>query len=179
MACSSSIVGITLDCSSSKGGIKRAWVSPYVDGAWEFTTDPNTNGRAAVSGMSESLSFHAYEFKKNTGSFTSTLNSDAAAGYSYWSTEIILQFTKLETEKRIAISALAVADAVVVVEDANGKMWCFGADSPVNASAGSGQTGTNATDGNYMQITLADEQNEFPCAMTDAFKKTFLETIEA
>lgn len=179
MACSTSLVSLTMDCSASKGGIRKCWIGSYAENAFSFSTDETTGLRAAVTGTSESIDWKEFEFKKNVNSFTSTLNIDNANGYNYVSTEISLQFTKMETSKRIAIAALAVADAVVVIEDANGELWAFGADSPVNATGGSAQTGASTQDGNFYQITLTDESDSYPCMFTSEAKTAFLNKVNA
>ncbi len=51
---------------------------------------------------------------------------------------------------------------MVIVKDANGKLWYLGYNEPVTATAGTGQTGTAATDGNNYQITLTDQSDTYP-----------------
>lgn len=96
---------------------------------------------------------------------TSTLNVDSANGTNYVSTELVMQFNRMETAKRIAISALALSDVCAIVEDANGNRYALGISEPVNATAGSGQTGQAKGDGNFYSITLTDEHNEFPALL--------------
>ena len=77
-------------------------------------------------------------------------------------TDLLLQFNRMETTKRVEISALAVNDLVAIVKDANGVYWYLGYDEPVNASAGDGQTGTARGDANRYTITLQDNSKEMP-----------------
>lgn len=105
----------------------------------------------------EDVEWHEYNFKKNTSSFTSTLNVDAANGINFVSTELVLQFNKMQTVKRVEMAGLAVNDMWVCVLDCNNKWWFMGVDEPVNASTGSGQTGTAKSDGNFYQITLSND----------------------
>ena len=76
--------------------------------------------------------------------------------------DLLLQFNRMETQKRVEITALALGDLVCIVKDANGKYWYLGKDEPVNASAGDGQTGTARGDANRYTITLHDESQEMP-----------------
>ena len=76
--------------------------------------------------------------------------------------ELLLQFNRMQTTARVEVTALALADLVVIVKDANGKYWYLGKDEPVNASAGDGQTGTARGDANRYTITLQDESQEMP-----------------
>lgn len=163
MACSQVLNGIGVDCSNSMGGIRKAWIATYPESGTPYTI---TSG--VVTALNSDLEWHSFNFKKNTGSMTSTLNVDPANGVNYVSTEVVLQFNRMETEKRIAIAALALSDVVVVVEDSNGERFALGASEPVNTTAGTGQTGTAKTDGNYYQITLTDEHDEFPPMLSDS-----------
>ena len=60
------------------------------------------------------------------------------------------------------MSALLLNDVAVIVVDSNNKAWCLGLNNPVNATAGSGESGTSATDGNKYTLTLTDESDTFP-----------------
>ena len=161
MACSQTLLGIAQDCSTSQGGIVKAWLTNYADGI--FTVSADTSGTpVAVSAISSAVTFYEYNFRKGTGSLTSTLNIDDANGINYVSTEVLLQFNRMETAKRTAIAALALGGLAGIVKDGNGKYWAIGVDEAVNATAGTAQTGTAKTDGNYYQITLTDDYRSFP-----------------
>ena len=112
--------------------------------------------------MASAAKFKRYSFAKNTGSLTSNYNIDAASGVKYVTTDLLLQFNRMETAKRVEITALALGDLAIIVKDANGKYWYLGKDEPVNASAGDGQTGTARGDANRYTITLQDESQEMP-----------------
>ena len=119
MACLITIAGITLDCESSLGGIKQVWITQY-DNVKSVTVDDETNQISAIT-LEEDAKWYNYQFRKGTGSLTSTLNVDETAGTNYVSNELALVFTKMETKKRIEIAALSIGQLVVVVEDSNGK----------------------------------------------------------
>lgn len=165
--CNVNIAGLCKDCDASRGGIVEVYAANYADVTPAFRYDgeeqvPAT--RAEVTGItvSSGASFYKYEFRKGTGSMTSTLNIDEANGVNYVSTELVLQFSKMETRKRIEMAALAVGELVFIVKDANGRYWYLGADEAVTASAGSGQTGQAIGDGNFYTITLLDNADSWP-----------------
>ena len=112
--------------------------------------------------MEASAKFKRYTFARNTGSMTSTYTIDQASGVKYVTTDLVLQFNRMETTKRVEITALSVNDLVAIVKDANGVYWYLGYDEPVNASAGDGQTGTARGDANRYSITLQDISKEMP-----------------
>ncbi len=119
-------------------------------------------GKVTEITMASSAKFKKYSFARNTGSMTSTYTIDQASGVRYVTTDLLLQFNRMETAKRVEISALAVNDLVAIVKDANGIYWYLGYDEPVNASAGDGQTGTARGDANRYTITLQDNSKEMP-----------------
>ena len=119
-------------------------------------------GKVTEITMASSAKFKRYTFTRNTGSMTSTYTIDQASGVRYVTTDLLLQFNRMETAKRVEISALAVNDLVAIVKDANGIYWYLGYDEPVNASAGDGQTGTARGDANRYTITLQDNSKEMP-----------------
>ena len=106
---------------------------------------------------------------------TSTLNVDETAGINYVSTELSLVFTKMETAKRIEISALAQGHLAVIVKDSNNMYWYLGKDDYVSASAGSANTGTAKGDSNNYSITLKDESDTFPYLVKESVIATITE----
>jgi hypothetical protein len=160
MACLITIAGITLDCESSLGGIKQVWITQY-DNVKSVAVDDETNQISAIT-LESDAKWYNYQFRKGTGSLTSTLNVDETAGTNYVSNELALVFTKMETKKRIEIAALSIGQLVVVVEDSNGKYWFLGKDDYVSASAGTGVTGTAKGDQNAYTLTLATDSESYP-----------------
>lgn len=155
--CNVNIAGLCKDCDASRGGIVEVYAANYGD-----LTPTISAGTITAITVASGASVYKYEFRKGTGSMTSTLNIDEANGVNYISTELVLQFSKMETRKRIEMAALAVGELVFIVKDANGKYWYLGMDEAVTASAGSGQTGQAIGDGNFYTITLLDNANTWP-----------------
>lgn len=183
--CLQTLKGITLDCSHSLGGIKTVYIANYNDvtelsyNASTGTTTGNTSGVTGsttgvtytgdtITGitMASGAVFKPYQFRKQTGSMTSTLTVDETAGVNYVSTELSLVFTKMETKKRIELSALSVGQLAVIVEDSNGTFWYLGKDDYVSVSAGGAQTGVAKGDGNNYTLTLRDESDTYPYEVT-------------
>lgn len=148
MGCCLTLSGITRSCESSMGGIMRAWIACYD----EVTTKTVTN--RVITALADISAFKEYEFRKQTGSFTTTITVDDTTGTRYYSTDIIIQFLRQEADKHAEIAALAANDLVIVVEDSNGIGWFFGYDFPVEMSEGTEETGTAFGDFNGYNITL-------------------------
>lgn len=158
MACNQTLSGLVKDCSPSMGGITEVLLANRED----ISAVTAVSGKISEITMASSAKFKRYTFARNTGSMTSTYTIDQASGVKYVTTDLLLQFNRMETAKRVEISALAVNDLVAIVKDANGIYWYLGYDEPVNASAGDGQTGTARGDANRYTITLQDNSKEMP-----------------
>ena len=172
------IRGLKLDaCSPNIGGIKNIWLADYKEGAATITI-ANAEGAnttdlvdGSVSKFDESVKWEKYEMRKNTASMTSTLNN-STDGASYVTTELSMVFSRMEAQKRISIQALAIGQCMAAVEDSNGTMWFLGADAPLTATAGAGETGTAKGDANRYTLTLTDESLGFPYTIdTEAANK--------
>ena len=158
MSCNQTLSGLVKDCSPSMGGILEVLLANREDVA---SVEAGTGKISGIT-MEASAKFKKYTFARNTGSLTSTYTIDQASGVKYVTTDLVLQFNRMETTKRVEITALSVNDLVAIVKDANGVYWYLGYDEPVNASAGDGQTGTARGDANRYSITLQDISKEMP-----------------
>lgn len=158
MACNQTISGLVQDCATSKGGILEVYLANFDDVASITVTDNKVNAITMESGKK----FKRYYFRPGTSSMTSTLNIDNAAGVNFVQTLLTMLFSRMETTKRVEMSALAVNDLRAIVKDANGVYWLLGEEEPVIANAGDGQTGTAKTDANRYSITLEDNNSTFP-----------------
>jgi len=158
MPCIQTLSGLARDCAANMGGILEVLIANFDD----VSNVTVTSDQISTITMASGAKFKRYSFGKNTGSLTSTYTIDAASGVKYVTSELLLQFNRMQTAARVEITALALGDLVVIVKDANGKYWYLGKDEPVNASASDGQTGTARADANRYTITLQDESREMP-----------------
>ena len=170
MSCTQTLSGLAKDCSANMGGIVEALIALYDD----VTAVTITSDVISAITMASGKKFKVYHFAKNSGNLTSTYTIDPASGVKYVSSDLLLQFNRMQTTARVEITALALADLVVIVKDANGKYWYLGKDEPVNASAGDGQTGTARGDANRYTITLHDESKEMPYEVSDSIIESLL-----
>ena len=173
MACSlNTLAGIAGSCESSMGGIIEVYINHF-DQIEEVTVESDKITTITLKASGEK--FHKYNFKRNTGSLTSTYTIDPANGVSFVTSDLSLVFAKQDTAKRIEISALALDDLAVIVKDANGKYWYLGYNEPVQASAATAQTGVARTDGNSYTITLQDTSLTLPYEVDAAAIASLLE----
>lgn len=162
--CNQTLAGITLDCSTNMGGIKAVYIANFGDvTAIQKDTEGNT-----VTGvtMNEGATFKGYQFRRGTSSMNSELTADESNGLNFVTTTINLVFTKMETAKRIEMSALSIAQLAVIVLDNNGVYWYVTPDDYASASAGTGESGTAKSDRNAYTLTLTSENNTYPLEIT-------------
>ena len=158
MACNQILSGLVRDCNPSMGGIVEAHAINK-----EYITDIVTaEGVVSDITLADGETFKSYYFNRNTGSMTSNYTLDPATGVRYVTTDLVLQFNRMETAKRVEVTALAQNELALIVKDANGKYWLLGKDEPVMATAGEGVTGTARGDRNGYGITLQDTSLEMP-----------------
>lgn len=152
MACNQTINGLIRDCATSIGGIVEVYIANYDD----VTAVAVEADQVKTITMAGEKKFKKFQFRRGTGSMSQTLQVDPTSGNNYVQTDVVLQFNKMETTKRIEMAALSVGELAAIVKDANGLYWYLGIDEPVMASAADGNTGTARGDANRYTITLQD-----------------------
>ena len=151
---------IDATCDKSIGGIKRILIANKQDiVAAEVNS---TTGKIDVITLAEGKKFQQWIFRRNTGSYTSTVTSDATIGNSSVTTEVSLQFSRAEAEKRLVIQSAINAGAVIIVEDSYGEYLYLGYDNEVYITNAVMQSGTAASDLSGFTLTFTDESAEFP-----------------
>ena len=170
MACNQTLNGLVRDCQPSMGGIVEAHAinKEYLE---EITA---SEGIVSAITLASGEKFKSYYFNRNTGSMTSNYTLDPATGVRFVTTDLVLQFNRMETAKRVEVTALAQNELALIVKDANGKYWLLGKDEPVMATAGEGVTGTARGDRNGYGITLQDTSLEMPYEVDAALVATLL-----
>lgn len=164
MACNSiTLSNIARDCDPSLGGIKKVWLHPYVDNM--FTLDASG---LSVTAVSVTTGWTTYEFRRGTGSYTSTQTVDDATGANFYENELSLQFGRMESSKRTAVAALAIAEVNGIVLDNNGKYWTLAFDEAASSSGSVGQTGQAKTDSNSYQIQIKDSSKALPYEVAES-----------
>lgn len=170
--CLQNLAGIALDCDTSMGGIKTVYIANYGD----VTGIEYDEAGAQISGitMAEGKTFKAYQFRKGTSNMTSTLTADETTGLNFVTTEVNLVFTKMDTAKRVELSALSIGQLAVITLDSNGKYWYCTPDDYAAASAGGAETGTAKGDRNAFTLTLKAENITYPIELAEGVIDTVI-----
>lgn len=146
-------------CDLSIGGIEKILIAP-VDDVASIVVDANGNVTAIT--MQTGKKFQQWKFRANTGSYTSTATSDATVGSSSVSTEVSLQFSRAEVEKRLEIQAAINTDVYVIVKDKYEGYLLIGKDNGVYISNAVMQSGTATSDLSGFTLTFTADTAEYP-----------------
>ena len=164
--------GLNAGCKDSVGGVAKIWLADFGSVNWVFNDSAKT---AKAEGPISS--FKVYNLRKGAASMTSTLTANDNAG-SYFTTEITMNFLKMEASKRLEVMAMLMGQCTGVVKDRNGKYWAIGVENPLEGSAGTGETGTAIGDANQYTVTISVEETELPYEITDATMINDLEVVK-
>lgn len=157
MACNQTLSGVARDCSPNMGGIRRVLFANFED----VTAVAVTSNKISAITMASSAKFKEYYLPKYTANYVTNQQKDDAAGTNFYQTTLSILLNRMDTTKRVEISALSQNDLVAIVEDSNGVYWYLGKDEPVTSVAGDvATTGTARTDRNGFQVTLVDNALE-------------------
>lgn len=162
MGCCETMSGLVRGCERGIGGINSAWIACY-----DSVTKPTVTGGIITTIGTPASAWHEYEFRRQTGSITTTITTDDTNGSLYYSSDVILQFGLMESQKRTEIAAIAASDIAIIIEDANGHYWYFGYDNYVSITDGTIESGTASDDFNGYNITLNDISKQPPYEVTE------------
>ena len=166
MSCTQTISGLGVDCSKNLGGLKKIYIGPYDNAKAIVITSGAISSYTAGGGASNYMSFN---FRPGAASMTSTSTIDAVSGTTMVSTQVVMNFGKMEATKRTEIQALLQGQVQVIAVDNNGIAWLLGGERPVLAvGSQNGQTGAALTDANQYSITLQNDEGILPYPFSDA-----------
>lgn len=161
MNCNSvTLTTIDARCETSFGGIKEVLIA-LKDDIKAISVDSST-GMINTITMNQSKKFEKWQFRKNTGNYSSSVTSDPTIGNSFATTEVTLQFSKAEATKRLAIQSAINASSVVIVRDMYDQYLLLGYENEVVVSAATMQSGTQAADLSGFTLTFQDISTELP-----------------
>lgn len=158
MSCANqTLKGIGKPCEGSMGGIIEVYITNWQDGLYSIDS-----GTSEVSGITTGISWYVYHFRPNSSSLSQASTIDPTNGTNYITTTVNLVFSRMDTEKRVELNALKLAELAVIVKDANGKYYALGEVAPVVANSVAGESGTARSDGNRYTLVIEDTNPEIP-----------------
>lgn len=165
-------------CDKSIGGIKRILICPQTDIlgiSYGYQTITDVDSPIIASNTirnivcAEGKKFEQFLFKPNTSSYTSTFSGDKTIGSQVVTTEVTLQFSRAEYQKRLEFQKLIGQPCVVLVEDMYGKFIVLGVDNPVYCTNSVMQSGTAKADLSGFTLTLTEEGDVLPPFLDNDF----------
>ena len=117
MACNITLSEQNLDCRDSMGGIVEVYALANRE---DITTiSESSSGTGIISSIImdvQSPGFVTYKLRKNTASLVNTYNISEENGTTFVRSELTLVFHKMDTPKRLEISALAIGNMAMIVK---------------------------------------------------------------
>ena len=162
--------GLQAGCKDSVGGVAKIWLADF--SAVKWTIDPSSH----LATPDATTAFKVYNLRKGAASMTSTLTVNDNAG-SFFTTEVAMNFLKMENATRLEVMAMLMGQCTGVVKDRNNRYWAIGINNPLEGSAGTGETGTTASDANQYSVSISVDDAELPNEITDSTTITSLESI--
>jgi hypothetical protein len=169
-SCVDLIQGLNPSCEAlnKAGGVnKRVWIgqlsqltpaTPYTDDVDGYITALSLITTSPVQKLHKFIG----KTYKNNGSYELQVGENVNT-FNHSATLLLYHFTP---EDRKAIEQLANADDLFVIfETEAGQVEVFGIEKGLNASAGSGGTGTNLNDTTAYTITVSGQQLNMPKLM--------------
>jgi hypothetical protein len=155
MSCTT-LTTITKGCDNNIGGITSIYVNDMENLGTLVVDTANWEVTSFGSLVDE---FVAFEFRRNTGSYTEELQNDFVNGSQFYLQTINLMFHRREAAKSKSLKILGEGqrDLAIVVGDANGKFWYFPNAQLSAVTEGSGQA---KADGSKYAVSFVAE-NEF------------------
>ena len=146
--------GFTLDCKDAIGGVKSVRLTTLAE--YEALAAVVANGKVTSWGSASTV-FFKYDQLKETSSMTETINASAQNGTVYYTPEVTIVMSKLESDRRNEIKLLAQNRLVAIVEtnDETPRFFVVGVTTGLEVSAGTSATGTAYADLQGYNITLS------------------------
>ena len=161
MACTTvTLSSIDARCDGSVGGIKRILLA-NVDDIKTVLVDETTQKIKQIT-LETGKKFEQWRFRKGTGSYNSSIERDMSIGTQTVTTEVSLQFSRAEAQKRLDIQSAINASCVVIVEDMYGEYIYLGLENEVSITAASMTSGTQTGDLSGFTLTFTDLATELP-----------------
>lgn len=180
LSCQSvNISSMDATCDESRASIKRVLVCPkedievigyqYIPISSTYPNDDELQKSDLINNLvlADNKKFVEFKFRRNTGSYTSTYTGDNTTGSQVVTTEVTLQFSKAENQKRLEFQKLTGHPCVMLIEDAYGKYIALGVDAPVVLTNTVMQSGTAKSDLSGFTLTFTEESNVFPPFVKD------------
>lgn len=147
--------GFSPECRDGVGGVKSLY----------FIELDNVSGITSATGVISAISranggkFYKYNLVKQTAEAKEEYQDDVASGTNFVNQTISFILNKMQVATRNELSILGQQRLIAIVEDRNGKYWCYGKENGLDRTGGSAMTGKAFADRNGYEITLTGQES--------------------
>jgi len=170
MACNLTM-GRLVDCKDTIGGLKTIFI------AKTYSDNVRTNATFVVNGTdalqidnagfanwsgadTNVMTLYRYELRPNLSSMTVNVNSDPAAGTTFFQQTLSVTLQKLDAAMTNELKLITYNRAQVFVMDTNDNIWLMGIDNGCDVTGGTIVTGTAKGDLNGYTLEFASEEKQ-------------------
>jgi len=155
MGCSVVLTGVTLDCRDNVGGIKTVHIME-VGGGIGFTLEGGGSDFIdSVSGTQADV--FELELRRESGSYVETINNSLENSSLFFTQELTISISKLDSVKRAALKQIAKGRVQVIFTDANNTPWLIGYEYGA-VMTGSAMTGTALGDKSGYELVFTAKE---------------------
>lgn len=115
-----------------------------------------------------------FAFRDETATFTETLQANTN-GVNFWEASINMVFSRLDSAKRLSISALMMGQCQAIVTDNNKKRWLVGYERPLRMTSGDVTSGTAFADDNAYTIALTSSSTIMSIPISEEVYNTLVQ----
>ncbi len=171
MSCTLLTGGVTIACSPNIGGIKKAYITDFVNVEDGFT---ESNGVVSAVSIDSGENYYEFEFNKNTSFYTESEANSIENGTNFKTQVVTLVIPRREVAKRNVIRLLAQKRLSIIVKDQNGLNWVLGMTNGMDLTTNEGGSGTSKADLNGYTLTFTGEEPEMASTVSDAILATLI-----
>ncbi len=156
MSCVLLTGGIAKDCDNNLGGVKKIYITDFVN----VLTVTETTGTLTAITMASGTVFYDFEFNKNTSTFGEVATVSLENGSLFYDQTVTLKIPRREVSKRNTLKLLMQKDLAVIVLDSNDLYWYVGRTNGANVTELPSESGTAKGDFNGYTITIKGQEPE-------------------
>jgi vacuolar-type H+-ATPase subunit F/Vma7 len=165
--------GYSNDCRDNQGGIKKVYIANLSN-----VTVTSASGAVSAITMAGSTKFYTYEQELNVANAVEVITGNRQAGTLFVDQTVNIMMNKKQSSLAYQIMAIAQTNVVIVVEQANGKLFLYGQNNGLALDPSNAPTGTTMADRNGYELVFKGQEttlaNEIPLATWTTFKASYV-----
>ena len=172
MSCVQTLSGVSDDCNTNfvGGANRQIYIISRQSGLVPTVSSGAVTALKNDAGTDLTASdVKAYDFRKNSASLTSTLQT---GDVEYFESVVTGTFAGLDTTKFTELKEILKDAVAVIIVDNNGTAWIIGIESGADVTNLVATTGTAKTDANQIECTFTAYEAHLPYALDSTLAGT-------